>query len=209
MPKTAKILYRTHVQDVGWQGWSSDGQLAGTQGKCKRIEALQIKLQGLDSYTVEYKVHIQDYGWSQWYIDGETAGTVGKCKRIEGIKIRIVPKYKRQYKGIDVSEWNKDINWKKVKASGVDFAIVRIGYRGYRTGKIVQDAKFLENIKGAKAAGIKVGVYFFSQAINLVEGQEEANWSINTLKANNISIDYPIIIDTEDSGARGNGSEPG
>ena len=69
----------------------------------------------MNNYTVEYQVHIQNVGWSGWYIDGETAGTVGQSKRIEAIRIRIVPKYKRQYNGIDVSEFNYGINWALVK----------------------------------------------------------------------------------------------
>lgn len=69
----------------------------------------------MDKYTIEYQVHIQDYGWSAWMIDGEVAGTTGKGKSIEAIKIRIVPKYYRNYKGIDVSEFNGDIDWQSVK----------------------------------------------------------------------------------------------
>lgn len=206
----AKIQYRTHIQDIGWQAWKSNGELSGTEGKAKRIEAIQIKLQGISNYTIEYQVNIQDYGWSAWYIDGETAGTVGKEKRIEAIRIRFAPKYYRNYKGIDVSQWQGEINWNKVKASGVQFAIIRIGYRGYRYGTLVEDAQFLNNVKGAKNVGIPIGVYFFSQAVNTTEGAEEATWVINKLKEyNNISIQYPIVIDTEDSGARGAGYDPG
>ena len=114
-PAGAGIIYRAHVQYDGWQAWKSNGQMAGTSGRSLRVEALEIKLQNMSNYTVEYQVHIQDYGWSGWYIDGETAGTVGQGKRIEAIRIRIVPKYKRNYSGIDVSEFNHSINWALVK----------------------------------------------------------------------------------------------
>ena len=194
-----KVLYRTHVQDIGWQNWKSNGSLAGTTGQAKRIEAIQIKLQGMDEYTVEYKVHIQDYGWSSWMIDGETAGTVGRAKRIEAIQIRIVPKYYRQYSGIDISSYNGDINWQAVKNSGVQFAMIRCGYRGYRSGKIVADSNFENNINNAIAAGVKVGLYFFSQAITPAEGIEEANYAISIAKKYNVT--YPIAIDSEMSGA--------
>lgn len=198
----AKILYRTHVQDIGWQQWVSNNSIAGTTGKSKRVEAIQIKLDGMEEYTVKYKVHMQDYGWSDWMIDGEVAGTTGKSKRIEAIQVKIVPKYYRQYIGIDVSSYNKDINWQAVKNSGIQFAMIRCGYRGYRTGKIVEDTKFKYNIKNALANGIKVGLYFYSQAISTDEGIEEANFAINLAKQYNIK--YPIAIDSEMSGAETN-----
>ena len=98
--------------------------------------------------------------------------------------------------GIDVSSYQKNINWKEVKNSGVDFAILRIGYRGYgEAGKIVLDPSFEQNYKEAKKAGIEVGVYFFSQAINNDEIQEEANFVINHLKGKEIT--YPVVYDLE------------
>ena len=67
--------------------------------------------------------------------------------------------------GIDVSAWQKEIDWEKVKASGVEFVIIRCGYRGAKTGALVEDSYFYKNLMGAKEAGVKVGVYFFTQAI--------------------------------------------
>ena len=197
-PANASIIYRAHVQNVGWQSWKSNGQMTGTSGQALRIEALEIKLQNMNNYTVEYQVHIQDYGWSSWYIDGETAGTVGKGKRIEAIKIRIVPKYKRQYNGIDVSEFNHSINWALVKRSGVEFAMIRVGYRGYGTeGNFKEDSNFKINIESAKKAGVPVGVYFVTQATTRQEAVEEANWVINKIKG--YSLNYPVAIDIERS----------
>ena len=202
-PAGAGIIYRAHVQYDGWQAWKSNGQMAGTSGRSLRVEALEIKLQNMSNYTVEYQVHIQDYGWSGWYIDGETAGTVGQGKRIEAIRIRIVPKYKRNYSGIDVSEFNHSINWALVKRSGVEFAMIRVGYRGYGTeGNFKEDANFRINIESAKKAGVPVGIYFVTQATNRNEAIEEANWVINKLKG--YSIDYPVAIDIERS-AKPNG----
>lgn len=197
-PSNAGITYRTHVQNIGWQSWKSNGEMAGTSGKSLRIEAIEIKLQNMDKYTVEYQVHIQNYGWSGWYIDGETAGTVGQGKRIEAIRIKIVPKYKRQYKGIDVSEFNHSINWALVKRSGVEFSMIRVGYRGYgAAGNFKEDANFRTNIEAAKRVQMPVGIYFVTQAINEKEAIEEANWVIDKIKG--YSLDYPVAIDIERS----------
>ena len=100
--------------------------------------------------------------------------------------------------GIDVSEYQGNIDWAKVKASGIEFAIIRVGYRGYSTGKIVQDAGFAANIKGAEAAGLKVGVYFFSQAITADEASEEADYVLSCIKG--CSLEYPVVFDWEPMG---------
>ena len=71
--------------------------------------------------------------------------------------------------GIDVSKWNGNIDWNAVKNSGVNFVIIRCGYRGSSEGTLIEDPKFRANIKGAQAAGLRVGVYFFTQAVNEVE----------------------------------------
>ncbi len=103
--------------------------------------------------------------------------------------------------GIDVSKWNGDIDWDKVKNAGVEFAIVRAGYRGSVTGSLVQDIYFDANMKGAAKSGIPVGVYFFTQATNEVEAVEEASAVLRWVQEYDIT--YPIFIDTE--GAGGNG----
>lgn len=103
--------------------------------------------------------------------------------------------------GIDVSKWQKEIDWDKVKNEGVDFAIIRCGYRGSVTGSLVEDPYFEQNIKGARAAGIKVGVYFFTQAVSEVEAVEEASMVISLVR--DYELQYPVFIDTE--GAGGNG----
>jgi GH25 family lysozyme M1 (1,4-beta-N-acetylmuramidase)/uncharacterized protein YjdB len=102
--------------------------------------------------------------------------------------------------GIDVSRHNGTIDWNAVKASGVDFVIIRCGYRGSSTGALIEDQNFKTNIKGATAAGLKVGVYVFSQAINEVEAVKEASLAVSLVKGYNLT--YPIFIDTESSGGR-------
>lgn len=107
--------------------------------------------------------------------------------------------------GIDVSKWNGEIDWDKVKAAGVEFAIVRAGYRGSKTGSLVEDPYFKTNMKGAAASGIPVGVYFFTQAVNEVEAVEEASAVIELVRE--YELEFPIFIDTE--GAGGNGRADG
>lgn len=103
--------------------------------------------------------------------------------------------------GIDVSKWNKEIDWDKVKEAGVQFAIIRVGYRGSSTGALVEDPYFEKNIKGAIASDIPVGVYFFTQALDEVEAVEEASMVIKL--CSNYKLDYPIFIDTEGAGGDG------
>ena len=98
-------------------------------------------------------------------------------------------------KGIDVSKYQGTIDWNQVKADGVEFAIIRVGYRGYGTGALVEDSQFKNNIKGATAAGVKVGLYFYSQAINEQEAVDEAAMVLALCKGYPIS--YPIFFDTE------------
>ncbi len=103
--------------------------------------------------------------------------------------------------GIDVSKWNKEIDWDKVKNAGVEFAIIRVGYRGATTGALIEDPYFEKNIKGAIRAGIPVGVYFFTQAVDVVEAVEEA--SMVTALCRDYKITYPVFIDVEGLGGSG------
>ena len=103
--------------------------------------------------------------------------------------------------GIDVSKWNQEINWEAVKDAGVEFAIIRCGYRGATTGALVIDPRYEENIEGAISAGIPVGVYFFTQALDEVEAVEEASMVIRLIE--NYDVDYPVFLDSESAGGRG------
>lgn len=102
--------------------------------------------------------------------------------------------------GIDVSTWNGNIDWNKVKNSGVSYVIIRTGFRGSTQGALVEDNRFRQNIQGATNAGLKVGVYFFSQAVNEVEAVEEASMVLSQIKG--YPITYPVFIDVEPSGGR-------
>ncbi len=102
--------------------------------------------------------------------------------------------------GIDVSTWQENVDWAKVKAAGIDYVFIRLGYRGYTRGSLILDNEYRNHIAGATAAGLKVGVYFFTQAINEREAIEEASMCLQYVQGYNIS--YPIAIDVEYSGGR-------
>lgn len=102
--------------------------------------------------------------------------------------------------GIDVSKYNKDIDWEKVKSSGIEYAIIRLGYRGSSTGSLVEDPYFERNLKGAREAGLKIGVYFFTQALNETEAVEEASMVESLVSASDLSL--PVFLDVESAGGR-------
>lgn len=106
-------------------------------------------------------------------------------------------------KGIDVSVHQKDIDWKKVAADGIDYAIIRAAYRGYDSGKLVVDPKFEQNIKGALSNGVEVGVYVFSQAVNAAEAVEEASLLLKLCEQYRVT--FPYVIDIEGANSKGTG----
>lgn len=97
--------------------------------------------------------------------------------------------------GVDVSAHQKDIDWQAVAAAGVDFAIIRVGYRGYTEGGIYEDAYFQQNMEGALAAGMEVGVYFFSQATDIWEAMAEATFVLNRIRFYDVA--FPVVFDWE------------
>ena len=103
--------------------------------------------------------------------------------------------------GIDVSKWNKEINWKEVKSAGVKFAMIRAGYRGSASGCLVEDPYFRKNMEEAAENGIETGVYFFTQATSEKEAVEEASMVLSLIQA--YQLDYPVIIDSEGAGGKG------
>lgn len=100
--------------------------------------------------------------------------------------------------GIDVSKYQGNIDWAKVKQSGVEFAMIRVGFRGYEDGKIYIDDYFEKNIKGAINNDIQVGIYFYSSAKNEKEAKEEAKWVVNKINPYKEYISYPVAFDLED-----------
>lgn len=134
-------------------------------------------------HDVEIREDIEKHPYNYEYLSGEG----NTLSYDDGIY------YSRR--GIDVSEFQGTIDWQKVKSSGIDFVFVRLGYRGYYYGNIVSDANALRNIDGAMKAGLDVGVYFFSQAINEEEAIEEANYVLKMLNGRNLQL--PIVFDPE------------
>lgn len=84
----AQVEYQSHVQDVGWQGWVRDGDVSGTSGQSKRLEAMRFQLVDLAG-GIEYRTHVQDIGWMPWVANGALSGTSGQSKRLEAIQIRL------------------------------------------------------------------------------------------------------------------------
>jgi hypothetical protein len=160
-----------------------------------------------------YKNQFISFGNTYYYMGSDGAVVVGSfyyngesyTSNQEGIVNELNGPPGSSVLGIDVSYAQGAIDWNRVAKAGIKFAIIRAAFRGYGTGRIVADEWFDRNIKGAAAAGIKVGVYFFSQAVNEKEGAEEADHIINQIR--NYKVTLPVVIDTEyisDSRARGN-----
>ncbi len=101
--------------------------------------------------------------------------------------------------GIDVSKYQKEIDWPRVKSSGIEYAIIRAGYRGSSSGVLVEDPYFERNLAGATAAGLKIGVYFFTQAVNTEEAAEEAQAVASLVSPED--LDLPVYLDVEGSGS--------
>lgn len=150
-------------------------------------------------------------GW--WKLDGKTYYFDANGKKVTGDQVINGAKYSFGSDGalksgtgtfgIDVSVWNGTIDWTKVAKSGVNYAIIRCGFRGSSEGGLYADNKFAQNISNATKAGIKVGVYFFTQAVTEAEAVEEASMCLNLV--NGYTLSYPIFIDVESSGGRADG----
>lgn len=104
------------------------------------------------------------------------------------------------HKGIDVSKFQGDIDWNKVSKDGVEFAYIRLGYRGYGSGKLVTDEKYEDNVAGCNEAGIDAGVYFFTEAVSEKEAIEEADYVLDNI--GDYKINLPIVIDVEESASK-------
>ena len=164
--------------------------------------------------TFYKKVQTAAYKYTGWQnIDGKTYFYTKDGEAVKGEQVIQGAKYtfgtdgalmaNSGTLGIDVSKWNGNIDWNAVKNSGVSYVIIRCGYRGSTGGSLIEDPKFKTNIQGALNAGLKVGVYFFSQAVNEVEAVEEASMTISLIKK--YKITYPVFLDVEPSGGRADG----
>ena len=114
-----------------------------------------------------------------------------------GLKRYVENGKKISYVGTDISKQTGSVNFASLKAAGVDFVMIRLGGRGYSSGQITLDENFKENIEGAIAEGLDIGIYFYSQAISQDEANEEANFVVNNLEPYRAHIKYPIAFDME------------
>ena len=159
-----------------------------TEHVCPVVETVYIYDNGID--LIEFPpvegAALNDY-------DMESLSTLDKKRKAlygeNGVK--------RSCFGIDVSSYQCDIDWERAAADDVEFAVIRLGYRGYETGQICEDRYFRRNIEGAAAAGLDVGVYFYSQAITPEEAAEEAEYVIATLAEAGIPVTMPVVFDWE------------
>lgn len=169
----------------------------------KYVEAVFADYYNGTKLFIATKVEYKYMGW--WTVGGKTYYYDKNGKKVTGEQVILGTKYSFDSDGvlisgdgtfgIDVSKWNGTIDWNSVAKSGVSFAIIRCGIRGCTEGGLIEDSKYTTNIKNATAAGIKVGVYFFTQATNEVEAVEEASMVLYQIK--DYKISYPVFLDVE------------
>ncbi len=178
------------IIDANFELLAVDGKMI----QAEKIKATETKTEEVTTY----------YGWQtlngrKYYYDKNGVAVTG-WQTIQGITYYFTSEgVQGGSTGIDVSTYQGNINWSRVKAAGIDFVFIRLGFRGWGTGRLVVDDMFYTNIAGATAAGLKVGVYFFTQAINEREAVEEASMCLQLVQG--YSISYPIAIDIEDAGS--------
>ena len=182
-----KIKSNNIVQTTENNSYSINNELGIDEEKNFEIQEKEITIYDIEEgyLTVPYNFDADkhNYNWN------DNLDVSGKYYSYED------EEYKTKI-GIDVSSFQGDINWKKVKEAGIEFAILRLGYRGYgEAGTIVLDPNFEQNYQSAKQEGIEVGVYFFSQAINTDEVKEEATFVLSKLEGK--EINYPVSFDLE------------
>ena len=124
------VSYIVHGQDYGWEeDWKKDGQTSGTEGQCKRLEAIQIKLPGDVSGSIEYRTHIQDIGWEKnWSKNGAVSGTEAQCKRLEAIQIRLTGEVAENY-DVYYSVHAENFGWLGWAKNGEEAGTAGYGYR--------------------------------------------------------------------------------
>ena len=188
-PTAAPTPAPTQDPTAGWPDSIAAAELAGygfAVTVSETTEYIYTGWQEIDGNTYYYDPNTHQPVTGQQVIQGNvyTFGADGALNRTA--------------RGVDVSKFQGTIDWNAVKADGIDFAIIRCGYRGYGSGKLVEDSTFRQNIQGATAAGLKVGVYFYSQAINEEEAVEEASMVLSLVGG--YSLPMGVYYDTEQVG---------
>ena len=124
------VSYKVHRQDYDWEeDWKKDGQTSGTEGQCKRLEAIRIKLPDGVSGSIEYRTHIQDIGWEKnWSKNGAVSGTEGQCKRLEAIQIKLTGEVEKNY-DVYYSVHAENFGWLGWAKNGEEAGTAGYGYR--------------------------------------------------------------------------------
>lgn len=196
-------------------GWTVENQLELNAGYTK--EGVYVLSWKASATATGYEVYKYDDGKDNWIeventTDASYTYTVTDEDKVHRFKVRAYVKtddnqiirgdfsdeveINKGKWGMDVSKWQGNINWEKVADSGIEFVIIKVGGRGYgKAGNLYEDPYFKENIEGALANGIEVGIYFFSTAISEKEAIEEAEWTLDRIKEYNVT--YPIVFDYE------------
>lgn len=152
-----------------------------------------------DPLTSQKKGDLVEYTPPEFNSD-KAAGKTAQYSFLTGETYQVPSGY-NVFHGIDVSKWEDDINWSKVKNAGIDYAIIRVGYRGTGNGALSEDPMFDTYMEGAIHAGIPVGVYIYSQALTVEEATAEANFVLERVQEYQISL--PIVMDYEFCGNSG------
>ena len=168
------------------------------KAQCESGSSSMVKL--LRKWYPEYVV----YNTKDGYVFADIAenfpandiDNTGLVKQENGDMEYFIGDEKVSKKGIDVSKYQGEIDWKKVAATDIDYAIIRVGIRGYGSGKLVVDETLEDNLKGARQARIPMGVYFATQAVSVEEAKEEAELVLESIKG--YKLEYPVCIDVEE-----------
>ena len=139
------VTYQSHIQNIGWQDWMSNGDSSGTSGQSKRLEAMRIKLENIDG-GIEYRTHVQDTGWMDWVADGALSGTSGQSKRLEAIEIRLTGTAAEQY-DVYYRVHAQNTGWMDWASNGASAGTAGFGYR-------LEAIQIVLVTKGAAAPGL-------------------------------------------------------
>lgn len=176
-------------------------KLQPIEGYCVPENEIRVRVKGKVEYLAIEDIALLIQSEEDIDVGVDDVAVQGVLTDADETEIQAFQKVSGTKAGIDVSGRNGEIDWRQVSDAGVEFAIIRAGYRGAVSGSLVEDPYFAENMKGAAANGISVGVYFSTQAVNEVEAVEEASAVLQFIRE--YKIDYPVFIDAEGVGVDG------
>lgn len=212
---TLQISTKAMGAATSWGAWTNSNGISGTVGESKPLEAVRIRLTEAlaDVADVYYRVHVAQKGWLGWTKNGAIAGTHYMGYQVEAIQIKVLNKKDQSIElgesfligkqnGVDVSVYQGDIDWAKVRNAGISFAMLRC-VSGSNPNNLAVDGKFNQNIKNASANGISVGVYRYGYAVTETQAQLEAIAVVNAIKNSGYRLQFPVAYDVEDENTQG------